>query len=514
MVGLLKRLAFIADVIPPESIALSSGSRPITHGAMLDAVEQRMDWLLQSDSKVVALHAANSVEWVLFDLACQALAIVFIPLPAFFSSSQIQHCLTQSGFDTLLSDCPNVPYDLDNQFRAIPYYQGSGATSVFYAWKSISPFECLLPTGTQKITFTSGSTGNPKGVCLSMEHQWLVAQSLADAIGIQRPKHLCLLPLSTLLENIAGVYTPLLCGGEVVIPSDESRGFLGSSDINEKALLACINLAQPNSLILVPQLLMLLVHACASGWQPPASLTFIAVGGGKVAPKLIEQARQLGLPVYQGYGLSECGSVVALNTPVLEHVDSVGQVLPHCKVAIVENEIVVSGAVHLGYMDDSSSWYPEKIWTGDIGSLCDGYLSIEGRKKNTLITSFGRNISPEWIESVLMSKPLLRQCVVLGDAEPYLTTVICAPVQVDDETIQQWIDTCNESLPDYARVGGWLRVSEQQLQPYLTANNRPRRKAVWEHFFNELQCLYAHSMQVGQTVRGGSCASIGPVKSH
>lgn len=495
MAGILKRLAFITSVLPQDAISLSSTGYQLTYIEMLEAVKQRMGWLKEIESKRVALHSGNSIEWVLFDLACQELGLVLIPVPAFFATYQIQHCLAQSGIDTILSDQSNLSGTVEGQFKSIPHHQGADLGSPLYSWKrdawiNLNQPKDDLPIGTQKITFTSGSTGNPKGVCLSTEHQWLVAQSLADAIGIQRPKHLCLLPLSTLLENIAGVYTPLLCGGEVVIAHDESRGFHGSSGIDEKALLTCISRVQPNSLILIPQLLMLLVIACSHGWQPPTSLTFIAVGGGKVAPQLIEQARQLGLPVYQGYGLSECGSVVALNTPERDRIDSVGKVLPHCEVAIEDNEIIVFGAAHLGYIDDSSTWYPEKICTGDIGSLNDGNLSIDGRKKNTLISSFGRNISPEWVESVLMSKPLLRQCVVLGDAKPYLVAVICAPAQVNDQAIQRWIDTCNKSLPDYARLGGWLRVSEQELKPYMTANGRPQRETINTIYDERLNRLY------------------------
>ena len=72
-----------------------------------------------------------------------------------------------------------------------------------------------VPPGTRKITYTSGTTGNPKGVCLSAANQLNVARSLIEATGLTAPRHLCTLPLATLLENIAGVYAPLLAGGTV-----------------------------------------------------------------------------------------------------------------------------------------------------------------------------------------------------------------------------------------------------------------------------------------------------------
>lgn len=495
MAGVLNRLAFIASVLPQDAISLSYGRHRLSYPAMLDAVRQRADWLESLKSRRVAFHSGNTIEWVLFDLACQELNIVFIPLPTFFSAAQVQHCIAQSGADVVLCDHPNVSLMIDGKLEPIKGSQVVDLTSALYVWAQAenekpNRSSDQLPIGTQKVTFTSGSTGNPKGVCLSMEHQWLVAQSLADAIGIQRPKHLCLLPLSTLLENIAGVYTPLLCGGEVAIVDEESRGFLGSSEVDLEILLGCINRAQPNSLILIPELLRLLVHAFSIGWKVPTSLQFIAVGGGKVSPELIEYARELGLPVYQGYGLSECGSVVALNTPTVDKVSAVGQVLPHTKVSIKEGEIVVSGQVHLGYMGDVSSWYPEKVLTGDIGALEDGYLSIEGRKKNILITSFGRNVSPEWVESTLMSKPLLKDCVVLGDGKPYLVALVSAHVQVSNRDIQKWINICNESLPDYARLGDWLRVPREDLKPYMTANGRPQRQIINTIYEERLNRMY------------------------
>lgn len=492
MPGVLKRQEFIASLIPEGSVALISGDYRVTYDELLDEVKQRISWLREIKSKVVALYSGNTVEWVLIDLACQELGLVFIPLPVFFTASQVQGCLRRAGVDTLLSDREELP-GIDSQFTPLPYFERSKSINAIHAWQNTHAQGVDLPAATQKITFTSGSTGRPKGVCLSTEHQWRVAQSLADAIGIRYPKHLCVLPLSTLLENIAGVYTPLLCGGEVVIPSDRERGMLGSSGIDELALLGCINRIKPHSLILVPQLLTLVVQACLKGWQLPETLKFIAVGGGKVSPQLVKQARQLGLPVYQGYGLSECGSVVALNTQDNDCIDSVGQVLPHCEVAIENNEVVVTGSVHLGYMDGSSTWNPEKVHTGDVGRLQNGFLSIDGRKKNMLITSFGRNISPEWVESVLMEKPLFQQCVVLGDSKPFLVALVTAPTSVDDHAIARWVEACNQTLPDYARIGGWLRIMDRELQPYITANGRPQREQIKSQFDKRLNQLYQNN---------------------
>ena len=139
--------------------------------------------------------------------------------------------------------------------------------------------------------------------------------------------------------------------------------------------------------MLVPELLRVVLMLVQQHPDIAASLRFLAVGGGKVAADLIVLARQLGLPVYEGYGLSECGSVVALNTPVQDRVGSVGQILPHCQITIAEDgEILVQEAAMLGYLGQETSLSSDKsiIATGDLG-YCDaeGFLWITGRKKNS-----------------------------------------------------------------------------------------------------------------------------------
>ncbi len=127
---------------------------------------------------------------------------------------------------------------------------------------------------------------------------------------------------------------PLLTGACSRIPSLAELGFAGSSKLDPATLAQALLRWPTHSLVLVPELLRLLLALCSANpalAEQLAGLRFVAVGGGKVSPELISRARKLGLPVYEGYGLSECGSVVALNGPDGHSLGSVGQPLPHCR---------------------------------------------------------------------------------------------------------------------------------------------------------------------------------------
>jgi long-subunit acyl-CoA synthetase (AMP-forming) len=303
---------------------------------------------------------------------------------------------------------------------------------------------------------------------------------------------LCLLPLATLLENVAGVYAPLLSGGEIILPDAATRGLSGSSGLDLRALLRCIDAARPHSMILLPQLLRALVGACEQGWNPPSSLRFVAVGGARISAELVILARRCGIPVYEGYGLSECGSVVALNAPAQDRLGSVGCVLPHCSVDVDDGELVVTGASHLGYVGEPGSWHPRRVATGDLGTVdTAGFVRVSGRKKSVLISSYGRNISPEWVESELLAQPLLSHCAVVGEGRPFLSAVIGAPDAVGDERIEQWLVTVNRRLPDYARVGAWLRLEPLLWAALLTPNGRPRRADIERVLAADIEQLYA-----------------------
>lgn len=454
----------------PTEIAFSYNQTSVSYSQLIKHVTECALWLQKHHIKSACINMQNSYEWVVIDLACQHAKVVCTPIPQFFSQPQIQDIIDQAQPDAVFGEFPtaNASYDVVSCL----------SVKAFFMRKSKA---CVMPINTSKITFTSGSTGTPKGVCLSSENQLVVARSLVSAIGVDHPKHLVLLPLATLLENIAGIYAPLLANGQVTIVSDNEKGLRGNRLIDLEKLLNCISAHRPNTMILVPELLQALIVGCSHGWQPPSSLTFIAVGGAKVDAAMIIKARALGLPVFQGYGLSECGSVVSICTNFKDPSNSAGQALKHIHLTQFNGELVVSGNCFLGYLGEPKTWYPSTVNTGDLVDITNHYLFIQGRIKHLIINSYGRNISPEWIESKIAATGLFRQNIVVGDAKPHLCALLVPmSVEINSKTITKAINAINEHLPDYAKIVDFIIVNipfTQQNQ-LLTENGKLKRDAI------------------------------------
>lgn len=476
----------------PEREVFATGEGWYSAGDLLARIESLIALMSSRGIRRAALFADNGLKWLVTDLACQAAGVALLPLPLFFSASQIRHCLALAGPEIILTDnSPSFDGRLGLERETWRRDNGSG---VVWTCPARIP-EALLPEGTAKITFTSGSTGSPKGVCLGEAQLGAVARSLLQATGLSAPRHLCLMPLSTLLENLAGVHAPLLAEGQVIAPALSEVGLRGSSELDVGQLLNALDRYQPNTVILIPQLLTVLATACEMGWRPPQSLRFMAVGGAPVSPALLTRARAYGLPVYEGYGLSECASVVALNRPKRDKPGSVGTVLDHLQVRVEHGEILVSGNTFLGYAGDPESWNRDFVSTGDLGYFdSDGFLHVDGRRKNVMISSFGRNFSPEWIEAELIAGPLLAQCVVFGDSRPACSALLYPrDPATTNGAIQKWLDRVNETLPDYARIHHWLRLPEplSKARGTLTENQRLKRDAIYDLYSAEIENLYS-----------------------
>ncbi len=311
--------------------------------------------------------------------------------------------------------------------------------------------------------YTSGSTGNPKMVRLS--HSNIISNVLASSnidipIG-PRDRFLSLLPLSHAMELTGGMLLPLHCGATIVLPRVLAANEIIEALVEEKITMV---IAVPR---LFRNIMLNMQKRFSDGGaglriylallrKTPLSLrrhlnwpirhklggkiTCWLSGGSRLDPKIGEFFRDIGLPLIQGYGLTECSPVVSVqrqNDPLLE---SVGEPLPGVRVRINDpdatgaGELWVSGPnVMLGYVDEEqtrecmdSGWYK----TGDIARLVDGKIVITGRSKRLIVTEAGKNVYPEDLEVLLERDSTLKEAGVIEvDLRPAAVLAIDPPEQ-------------------------------------------------------------------------------------
>jgi len=472
--------------------ALDDGHRRWLRSELEAAVADAALMLRDAGTRVLATLLDNTPAFVALDEALLASGQVHVPLPLFFTPAQMQHALRAAGADALLTSSAQAAR-----------WPGLAWSPVTVAGEPLMRARlrgtCVaLPPGTAKVSFTSGTTGVPKGVCLSGMAMRRVAAGLVQAMApLDIQCHLNALPFSVLLENIAGLMAPRLHGATVLALPMHEVGLAGSSSFDATRFHAAVQRHQPHSVILLPQMLRAWCgHLAQTAQRAPASLKLVAVGGAAVGAPLIQAAQALGIPACEGYGLSEGASVQTLNLPAMAgaaRAGSAGRALPHARLRVAaDGELLIAGSLFSGYLGDTAP-VPEWLPTGDLGRIDDdGFVHLLGRKKHVLITSYGRNVSPEWVETALQSQPAVQHAVVFGDGQPALCAVLW-PVRPGsvDAGLQAAVDATNATLPDYARIGRWTRgrADFSAGTSLATANGRPQRAAIWQAHADALDAV-------------------------
>ena len=354
------------------------------------------------------------------------------------------------------------------------------------------------------LLFTSGTTGTSKGVMLS--HANLVASVNAASRGtIFGPDNtfVDLLPMHHSYEITCGHLGAANLGGTVYI-NDSLKNTLRS-----------ITTFKPDSLIVVPlyvetmhkriwaeiarkgmtRRVRALMKASSAMHRAGidirrklfkqildglgGNLRYIICGGAPLSPELVRDFDAFGIEICEGYGITECSPLIAVNRHGKVRLRSVGQPVDNCEVRIADpsadgtGEIEARGRnVMLGYFGNEEATaevFTEDGWfrTGDVGCMdADGYIYITGRKKNIIILSNGKNIFPEEIEEHLYTSPLIGECVVIGRINSAGDTRITAVIYPSDEAVElegkseeeklalirDAVNTINRSLPVYKQV--------------------------------------------------------------
>lgn len=467
-------------------------------------LQRRFDRPAHGDHVVLGIATRNSRDWLVADLACLFAGITALPLPLAFSQSQAEHLAERC--DGFLVDAAGERTLADRWMLEFPHNRVRHLSE-----PALERPLLREPDGEWicKIIHTSGTTSRPKGVRLSTAAVGAMLTSLRQEMPADaHRRYLSLVPLSLLLEQVTAAYLPLLGGGIVhFLPHGEP--LLGEPGTSPRRLIDWIVQVQPTALTVPPVMLNRFYEQLSQGDAQSEHLArylrsgvHITCGGAAVGIDILNALAEDGIPVYQGYGLSENASVVSMNTPRQQRLGSVGKPLPHVQVRIGTDQTieVKSSSLFSGYsgVDPSACSMSDDGWmdTGDLGELdADGFLYVRGRKKNVICLPNGRNVSPEQVELEYREYPGVRDAAVFFDDVHGLVALLCVESTPDRADLAAW---STRRFSDIERPGHlWLLTKDDPLLEKLyTVTGRPKRADIASVFANlqgnaadELACL-------------------------
>ncbi|MFJ3235662.1 AMP-binding protein [Streptomyces sp. NPDC086787] len=521
-VNLTAQLLARADSDDTMVRVLSAGNTPDTErtyryrdiiGAALVLAARLRDWEQQHGRPArVGLLAENSPDWVAADLALLFAGAVEIPVPTAFAAEQAASlfetadlCLVDDGGTDALArwtkdrttgvlpdGCPVTPIDLPALLAAAP------ATAP--AWPAPAHDAVV------KVIHTSGTTSAPKGVRIRRHGMDALLASLrARTTTALFERYLSIVPLSLLIEQVAGLYMPFLAGGSVTF-MPPGTALVGTAADAAPRMLQLLRRARPTALVVPPTVAGLFLALCDQ--QPEENTTqrhlrifghegpvFIACGGAPVPAEILQRLHEHGLTVHEGYGLSENSSVVSWNFPGEVRFGTVGRPLDHVEVQLADDgELLIrSTSLFAGYTreDPSSVVVDAHGWlhTGDLAALDDdGYLRITGRKKSLVITAGGRNISPEWVEARYRELGFVREAAIVADGLEAVHGLFVVEAGLDHTTARRRIEEFgNERLSAIERAAV-IRLMAEDDPDYarcFTVTGRPRRDTIRAHLLGD-----------------------------
>lgn len=438
----------------PNDTAFEDDTSQISWSKLASRVEN-LARVLEDVEGTIGIGLAGGIDYVVADLALTLSGKRQVPLPFFFSTPQNAHILMDAQVGAVVTNAPEL-------FAALPHLQ--------LISPKVEPSEThrLRPYtgGAERIIYTSGSSGNPKGVVLGDRQLDASISALSRVVAADASDiHLSILPLAQLLEQICGIFLPIVAGAKTVFRFEATKSLFGAPI---EPLVNAFDTVRPTTSLLAPAILGRWVAALGSDTAPD-SLRFVAVGGASSAPSLINAAHDIGIPVHEGYGLSECCAVVAMNRPGDNQAGTVGPILDGLDVSLEDGEIVVAGpTVMQGYLNGDPA---PKVWhTGDLGNFDGDRLVVDGRKDALLITGAGRNISPEWVEQRVNADPRIVSSALgirQADGALVLIVVAAAPVALTE------IERSLADLPIYARPAALIMTDPSEaglLFPVGTPN--------------------------------------------
>ncbi len=549
--------------------------------ATIQHIQARLALEELSPGSCVGIMSANCPSWVFFEQAAMREGLVTVPLYPNDRPDNLAYIVNEAEIKLLLiqtdvqwqaisqakSEITELPKLIN--IEAIQLDVTSWPTTKLETWvdEVAKPEQKLAVKPVNKddlttIVYTSGTTGRPKGVMLSHQNIFSNAYYGLQSVDVYKEDlFLSFLPLSHTLERSIGYYLPVMCGATVAF----SRSI---PDLPEDLLLI-----KPTVLISVPRIFERVyskiqaqlqekspiaqklfslakdvgwksyeVEQGRGSWHPKQLLMpvlkkivaqkvldklggrvrFAISGGAPLSATVAKTFIGLGLPILQGYGLTEASPVISVNRIDNNVPESIGPALPNISVRINPEDDELqskSDCIMLGYWKNpeaTQDTMTDDGWlrTGDQAKIVDNRLFITGRIKDILVLSNGEKIPPVDIELSISLDPLIEQALVIGEGRPFLSSILVLNIDeftnflssmdysssreaaLNDDKVKnnviQKLSGCMAQFPGYAQI----RKVTLSIEPWtdenglLTASLKIRKKVIVDKFHLEIDDMY------------------------
>ena len=530
---------------------LGSKSRPVTYHDVAEgktithtASEMRKD-IMSAASALrtmgikacdrVATVGSNSTRYLTIDIAIGLVGAVSVPLYYTSPPADLDAIIKASGAKMIFIGTPKLLDKLDEfaeGFNVVSFCRNmpENSSREVMSWKDFLTMgdknesninASVNPDELAKIIYTSGTTGTPKGVTFTHENLRWMGEVTASLIPWKarnnKASYLSFLPMSHVVEGILATYSPYYLPAPLdiyflkdlkevqhTLPEAKPTVFFSVPRVYEKIWEGFLNsktgryyVNSGNSLIkrlLRPILIKGLLKK--SGLDKCGMLI---VGSAPSNEGLLRSFSELGIEIHNAYGLTEA-PLVTMNRAGINQIGTVGQALPETEIHIDEDgEIMVQGPqVTSGYLVGDTQQPLEDGWlhTGDLGYINgEGRLVIHGRKKELIITSYGKNIHPSKVETLLKKIPGISEAILVGNDKPYCTALLWTkdiPLNGNVQAYDRAVLEANTQLSHPEQVKRWV-ILENDLsieKGDLTATFKLKRASVIQRYSEVISALY------------------------
>lgn len=464
----------------------------------------------------IGIVGKNAYEWVVIDLACICYGVITVPIDInqFKTGEEWIAEYELRCIFTNLKDFVNEQAQIFS-FEILQNHTRS----------NILEFEphFFEPDSIFTVVFTSGTHGKQKAIEVRVKSfdDFITESQKMYPVG-HDDKILVFLPLNVYIERCY-IYGAILSGfNAIVVPleyvvqsimKDSPTIVVGVPYFFETFAELFMKKIKSNLVYFFLFTLYLFLKRIGLGFILPRQfILFKMAWGGKIrylmtgsAPcnrKVLQFYKDMGIILYEGYGMSELGGMVALNYPGHFKLGSVGKPFPNKEIFFDEQGQVfvkcsysANDHYYKAVEADSNTYLPDGVVaTGDIGYIDkDGYLYLKGRVKETIVLSNGNKVHPVYIENMLLESELIKNCLIFGDNCAYITALIVPKDKsVSIDKIDEVIERVNAILPKHEKIVRYFLSYEPFTveNKMLTSALKTNRKFIYEKFSNNFKELY------------------------